>query len=118
MMMHHAVASVSLASALSSHQGHMYTLLLLATELTTPFINARWHLDAVVRLIPCAFSLLPILLRQASHCTSLVRQARHLHGGSHVAALLCLMVGLQVCVLVSWARAMALKWVNVARGCL
>lgn len=75
MMMHHAVASVSLGFALFSHQGHMYTLLLLATELTTPFINARWHLDAVVRLISRAFSLDLILLKQASHCSLLFSQA-------------------------------------------
>lgn len=47
MMTHHAVASASLVAALSSRQGHMYTLMLLATELTTPFINARWHLDVM-----------------------------------------------------------------------
>ena len=47
-MAHHAVATLSLVGALVSRQAHGYTLLLLATELTTPFINARWQLDALV----------------------------------------------------------------------
>jgi len=46
-MVHHLVATMSLVGALVTGQGHGYTLLLLATELTTPFINARWQLDAL-----------------------------------------------------------------------
>lgn len=57
MVMHHAVAAVSLVAALSSRQGHMYTLLLLATEMTTPFINARWHLDVLGKRDSAAFML-------------------------------------------------------------
>lgn len=51
-MVHHLVATMSLVGALVTGQGHGYTLLLLATELTTPFINARWQLDALVRVPP------------------------------------------------------------------
>ena len=45
MGVHHVAALASvLASALYS-QGQAYTLLLLATEATTPFVNARWILE-------------------------------------------------------------------------
>lgn len=51
-VVHHIVAALSLVAALMTGQGHGYTLLLLATELTTPFINARWQLDALVKVPP------------------------------------------------------------------
>ena len=43
---HHVAALASVALAGLSSQGHNYTLALLATECTTPFVNARWFLDA------------------------------------------------------------------------
>ncbi|KAK9844819.1 hypothetical protein WJX74_007230 [Apatococcus lobatus] len=45
MLLHHWAAFLSVAAAAISHQAHQYTLLLLFTELTTPFINARWVFD-------------------------------------------------------------------------
>ncbi|KAK9832671.1 hypothetical protein WJX84_005708 [Apatococcus fuscideae] len=45
MMLHHWAAFLSVIAAAVSHQAHQYTLLLLFTELTTPFINARWIFD-------------------------------------------------------------------------
>jgi hypothetical protein len=67
MVMHHAVAAVSLVAALSSRQGHMYTLLLLATEMTTPFINARWHLDVLVSHIHLPSPEVPCTLQHQVH---------------------------------------------------
>jgi hypothetical protein len=47
MVCHHIAATTSIWTALTSHQGHFYTLTFLATEVTTPFVNLRWCLDTV-----------------------------------------------------------------------
>jgi TLC domain len=49
MIAHHVAALLSIYFALSLGEGHAYTLALLATEMTTPFVNMRWILDVVVR---------------------------------------------------------------------
>ncbi len=51
MMLHHWAAFLSVIAAAISHQAHQYTLLLLFTELTTPFINARWVFDKLVSIL-------------------------------------------------------------------
>jgi TLC domain len=48
MIAHHIAATLSIWLAITSHQGHFYTLAMLATEVTTPFVNLRWHLDVAV----------------------------------------------------------------------
>ncbi len=48
MGLHHVAAWMSIAVSGIHEEGHLYTLALLGTECTTPFINARWMLDAVV----------------------------------------------------------------------
>lgn len=66
MICHHIAATLSIWLALHSHQGHFYTLSLLATEVTTPFVNLRWHLDVAVRCNPAAVDadvLLPAILQ-------------------------------------------------------
>lgn len=45
-LVHHVVALVAEAQAIRTGQGHTVGLLLLATELTTPFLNLRWWLHA------------------------------------------------------------------------
>ncbi|KAL3143270.1 hypothetical protein ABBQ38_002115 [Trebouxia sp. C0009 RCD-2024] len=45
MLIHHIAAFMSVALASFTGQAHLYTLLLLSTELTTPFVNARWVFD-------------------------------------------------------------------------
>ncbi|KAI7845956.1 hypothetical protein COHA_000502 [Chlorella ohadii] len=45
MAVHHVAALVSVAAAAFQGQAHAYTLALLATECTTPFVNLRWVLD-------------------------------------------------------------------------
>lgn len=45
MALHHVAALSSVLVSALSGQGHAYTLLLLATELTTPLVNARWVMD-------------------------------------------------------------------------
>ncbi|KAL6784458.1 hypothetical protein ACKKBF_B01870 [Auxenochlorella protothecoides x Auxenochlorella symbiontica] len=47
MGLHHVAAWMSIAVSGIHEEGHLYTLALLGTECTTPFINARWMLDAV-----------------------------------------------------------------------
>ena len=49
MLIHHIAAFLSVALASVTGQAHLYTLLLLSTELTTPFVNARWVFDLMVR---------------------------------------------------------------------
>lgn len=48
MLIHHIAAFISVGLASYTKQAHMYTLLLLSTEMTTPFVNARWILDQMV----------------------------------------------------------------------
>ena len=48
MLTHHIAAFLSVALASFTGQAHLYTLLLLSTELTTPFVNARWFYDQLV----------------------------------------------------------------------
>ena len=48
MLIHHIAAFLSVALASATGQAHLYTLLLLSTELTTPFVNARWVFDHMV----------------------------------------------------------------------
>lgn len=45
MAVHHVFSLASVAASAAQQQGHAYTLALLATECTTPFVNARWLLD-------------------------------------------------------------------------
>lgn len=42
---HHVAALASVAASALTGQGHAFTLLLLGTEATTPFVNLRWTLD-------------------------------------------------------------------------
>ena len=48
MLTHHIAAFLSVALASFTGQAHLYTLLLLSTELTTPFVNGRWFIDQMV----------------------------------------------------------------------
>ena len=51
MIAHHIAATLSIWLAITSHQCHFYVLAMLATEVTTPFVNLRWHLDVAVSLM-------------------------------------------------------------------
>ncbi len=53
MLAHHIAALLSVLAAVWQGQAHMYTLCLLATEVTTPCINMRWWLDKAVRARTC-----------------------------------------------------------------
>lgn len=71
MILHHVVGVGSLVVALASGQCHLYGLLLLSTEVTTPFICMRWLLEKASRRglapklqqwhTPCAPRLLPAI---------------------------------------------------------
>uniref|UniRef100_A0A383WKX4 TLC domain-containing protein n=1 Tax=Tetradesmus obliquus TaxID=3088 RepID=A0A383WKX4_TETOB len=45
MYIHHVVSLLSLAVAAQVHSLHVYLLMVLLTEATTPFVNLRWALD-------------------------------------------------------------------------
>jgi hypothetical protein len=45
MYIHHVVSLLSLAIAAQVHSLHVYLLMVLLTETTTPFVNLRWALD-------------------------------------------------------------------------
>ena len=49
MVAHHVAAFCSVLTTVVFHETHMYTLVLLATECTTPFINFRWLLEKMVQ---------------------------------------------------------------------
>lgn len=49
---HHFAALAAVAAAAFRFHAHNYTLALLATECTTPFVNMRWLLDKGVRAGP------------------------------------------------------------------
>lgn len=48
MVTHHLAASVSVFVSAYYREAHPYTLALLSTECTTPFINFRWLLEKMV----------------------------------------------------------------------
>jgi hypothetical protein len=50
MVTHHIAAFLSVFVTVWYSEVHMYTLILLATECTTPFINFRWLLEKMVDL--------------------------------------------------------------------
>jgi hypothetical protein len=52
MAAHHVAALAAVAAAAFRAHAHNYTLALLATECTTPFVNLRWMLDKAVRRNP------------------------------------------------------------------
>lgn len=49
MVTHHIAAFVSVFVTAFYREAHPYTLALLSTECTTPFINIRWLLEKMVR---------------------------------------------------------------------
>ena len=60
MLTHHIAAFLSVALASFTGQAHLYTLLLLSTELTTPFVNARWYLDQLVNWLSGSLAALSL----------------------------------------------------------
>lgn len=44
-ILHHGLSMYAIGLALLSGQAHMYILMVLFTEVTTPFVNLRWYLD-------------------------------------------------------------------------
>lgn len=50
MVTHHLAASISVFVSAYYREAHPYTLALLSTECTTPFINFRWLLEKMVQL--------------------------------------------------------------------
>jgi len=48
MVTHHIAAFISVFVTVWYREVHMYTLILLATECTTPVINFRWLLEKMV----------------------------------------------------------------------
>ncbi|KAG0539905.1 hypothetical protein BDA96_03G362400 [Sorghum bicolor] len=44
-LLHHGLSMYAIGLALLSGKAHMYILMVLFTEVTTPFVNLRWYLD-------------------------------------------------------------------------
>ncbi|XP_023007223.1 transmembrane protein 56-B-like isoform X1 [Cucurbita maxima] len=44
-VLHHGLSLFSIIQSLLSGQGQVYILMVLFTEITTPFVNLRWYLD-------------------------------------------------------------------------
>lgn len=44
-ILHHGLSMYSIFLSLISRQGQIYILMVLFTEITTPFVNLRWYLD-------------------------------------------------------------------------
>ncbi|XP_047059614.1 TLC domain-containing protein 4-B-like [Lolium rigidum] len=44
-LLHHGLSMYAIGLALFSGKAHMYILMVLFTEATTPFVNLRWYLD-------------------------------------------------------------------------
>uniref|UniRef100_A0A2P2JZR3 TLC domain-containing protein n=1 Tax=Rhizophora mucronata TaxID=61149 RepID=A0A2P2JZR3_RHIMU len=45
-VLHHCLSMYSILLSLISGQGQIYILMVLFTEITTPFVNLRWYLDS------------------------------------------------------------------------
>ncbi|XP_017638707.1 uncharacterized protein LOC108480283 [Gossypium arboreum] len=48
-VLHHGLSMFSISLSLMSSQGHIYILMVLFSESTTPFVNIRWYLDVAGR---------------------------------------------------------------------
>ncbi|KAL6619042.1 hypothetical protein ACP70R_034181 [Stipagrostis hirtigluma subsp. patula] len=48
-LFHHGLSMYAISLALLSGKGHVYILMVLFTEATTPFVNLRWYLDLAGR---------------------------------------------------------------------
>uniref|UniRef100_A0A0E0DT73 TLC domain-containing protein n=1 Tax=Oryza meridionalis TaxID=40149 RepID=A0A0E0DT73_9ORYZ len=48
-LLHHGLSMYAISLALLSGKGHVYILMVLITEATTPFVNLRWYLDLAGR---------------------------------------------------------------------
>ncbi|OEL19168.1 hypothetical protein BAE44_0019814 [Dichanthelium oligosanthes] len=48
-LLHHGLSIYAISLALLSGKGHVYILMVLFTEATTPFVNLRWYLDLAGR---------------------------------------------------------------------
>nr|CAB3461148.1 unnamed protein product [Digitaria exilis] len=48
-LLHHGLSMYSISLSLPSGKGHIYILMVLFTEATTPFVNLRWYLDLAGR---------------------------------------------------------------------
>ncbi|OAY67271.1 transmembrane protein 56-B [Ananas comosus] len=48
-VLHHGLSMYSILLALLSGKAHLYILMVLFTEATTPFVNLRWYLDVAAR---------------------------------------------------------------------
>jgi len=48
-LLHHGLSMYAISLALLSGKGHVYILMVLFTEATTPFVNLRWYLDLAGR---------------------------------------------------------------------
>ncbi|ONK61721.1 uncharacterized protein A4U43_C08F32870 [Asparagus officinalis] len=44
-ILHHGISMYSILMSLISGQAHIYILMVLFSEITTPFVNLRWYLD-------------------------------------------------------------------------
>eukprot|EP00884_Botryococcus_braunii_P010620 jgi/Botrbrau1/1955/Bobra.0005s0046.1 len=62
MVVHHTAALLSAFTAAYLGQGHMYALLLLFTECTTPFLNVRWYLDKLGMRFSTAYTVNGVMM--------------------------------------------------------
>lgn len=46
-LLHHGLSLIAIVLSLISGQVHIYILMVLFSEITTPFVNLRWYLDLV-----------------------------------------------------------------------
>ncbi|KAL6992011.1 hypothetical protein U1Q18_010124 [Sarracenia purpurea var. burkii] len=44
-IVHHSLSTIAVAYAMFTGEGHLYTFMVLISEVTTPEINMRWYLD-------------------------------------------------------------------------
>lgn len=69
MVTHHISAFISVIVTVWYGEAHMYTLILLSTECTTPFINFRWLLEKLVSLLKAWDSAALHAARNSLHVT-------------------------------------------------
>ncbi|KAL3833776.1 hypothetical protein ACJIZ3_008512 [Penstemon smallii] len=44
-ILHHSLSGIAVAYSMFTGEGHLYTFMVLISEVTTPVINMRWYLD-------------------------------------------------------------------------
>lgn len=112
---HHCGGAAALLATLASGQCHLYGLLLLSTEVTTPFICMRWMLDkAAKRKTQLYIANAVAIFLGWVFCRILLFIYLFIHMWESRAAMAVMPIYVQVCdCMTAWLSALGPCWIRV-----